>query len=234
MKVKFMPEYEAVVGSEPLKDIIVFEVGGIGWSTFKLSKEKVEEICPILLEKEELVEIDQAVFTKLQDAFQKERYKNVTLMTADGDSFSVSVNRNTDMDILHIINKAYREDQAVFVQFKDGFGGFPSGEDDEDAIYSEDGRAHIINIGISTGEPKSFIQLDSPNAMGGDMLMLDAIEKAITDPDERVLYKELQSYEKACADDRMQKLVDAQREKNLSRRENASNTADAPKQGNKP
>jgi len=204
-KVKYNEKFQGIEGMKP-SSILVYEIdfgeGEKGYSTFSIPKEDVIKIAPKLLEKtEEMQEITDNTFKKLFEAHRKSRYDTIKIYNKNGEKVSVDIDKGTKKEVLNDIIEAYQKEQPIYIEYKEGYASYPIEEEEETAIYSENGEAHVVYIGLSTGKKKIFLSLTDKDSMGGEALMTSPIQKTKTSSNERVLYKEIEKYNKKQAEE---------------------------------
>jgi hypothetical protein len=199
-KVKYNKNKTTIEGMKP-QSLMVYEIemsdGEKGYSTFGISEENVAKINPNLLkETEEMIEISDKEFQELFDAHRKERYRNIIIENRNGEKIKVEIDKGTKKEILKEIIEAYQNEQPIYIENKEGYAEYPSDENEELALYSEDGCAHIYYIGLTGGKIKKFLQLNDEEANGGTILSTLSIKKAKTDNNIVKVMKILSEYDK--------------------------------------
>jgi len=82
-------------------------------------------------------------------------------------------------DIAKTISQARESGDPLCVIFEDGYCSYPSEEEEEHAMVSQDGLTHIIRVGQTTGEKKFPLALASKYSDGGGILDLFGIKEVI-------------------------------------------------------
>lgn len=82
-------------------------------------------------------------------------------------------------DIATTISQAIISGDPLCIIFEDGYCSYPSEEDEDNAMVSQDGLTHIIKVGQTTGEKKFPLALASKYADGGGILDLFGIKEVI-------------------------------------------------------
>jgi hypothetical protein len=148
------------------QNLIVYPCGD-GFSCYRLSMEKVNEIAPELLLGETVyplryVEVTDEQSKALHEAHLKERFVVVK---------GFQIPRGTPRKIANTVIEAFQNRQPIMVEYEEGYEMVS-----DDGFHDDSGRVHTVWLGCSTGKLKTLLHLENPRSGGGMCFMFSGIK----------------------------------------------------------
>lgn len=168
------------------------------YSQFKVSKESIKRISYILYNGGTHVG-DMKILSELQTAMHNEYHKEKII-----NGRPIFIDKDMPENVFITIKNAIENQQSIFVSYEKGWEYYPDEENEKNAYCSDDGLAHIYDLGITPGEKPVFITMEHGENWGSPFSS-SGIKKIATSENFKELIDMFVEYEVESAVERTEK-----------------------------